>query len=106
MGIGEIMIYGELQTVAVETASDKERRRLVERVLSSAALSRSERLSELFRFVCDLALAGRAAEINEQRVGEAVFGRSKDYDSSIDGIVRTQASRLRQRLGHYIENRS
>jgi hypothetical protein len=98
------MIYGELESVAVETAGEQERRRLVERVLASETLSRSGRLSELFRFVCDLALDGRAAEINEQRVGEAVFGRPKDYDSSIDGIVRTQASRLRQRLSLYFEN--
>jgi hypothetical protein len=40
-------------------------------------------------------------EINEQKIGEAVFGRPRNYDSSIDGIVRTQASRLRQRLELY-----
>jgi hypothetical protein len=40
-------------------------------------------------------------EINEQKIGEAVFGRSRNYDSSIDGIVRTQASRLRQKLELY-----
>jgi hypothetical protein len=82
----------------------EERQQLVGRVLASETLSRSERLSELFRFVCDLTLSGRAAEINEQRVGESVFGRPQDYDSSIDGIVRTQASRLRQRLSLYFEN--
>ena len=37
----------------------------------------------------------------KQKIGEAVFGRSRNYDSSIDGIVRTQASRLRQRLELY-----
>jgi hypothetical protein len=103
MAIVTVMIYGELQPITVEAAGEQERRRLVERVLASEALSRSGRLSEFLRFVCDLTLAGRAAEINEQRVGEAVFGRLKDYDSSIDGIVRTQASRLRQRLSLYFE---
>ena len=98
------MIYGELQMVAAEASGEKQLRQLVERVLVSETLSRSERLSELFRFVCDLALSGRAAEINEQRVGEAVFGRPSGYDSSVDGIVRTQASRLRQRLSLYFEN--
>jgi hypothetical protein len=48
---------------------------------------------------------GRETEINEQRIGHAVFGRSEDYDSSIDGIVRTQASRLRQRLELYFQQR-
>jgi hypothetical protein len=79
------------------------RRLLVERVLASEVLSRSERLCDLLRFVCDQTLAGHAEEINEQRVGEAVFGRPKDYDSSVDGIVRTQASRLRQRLRLYFD---
>ena len=48
-----------------------------------------------------MTLKGRAAELNEQRLGHAVFGRSLNYDSSSDGIVRTQASRLRQRLDLY-----
>lgn len=84
-------------------ADIEQQRLLVQRVLASEALARSERLCDLLLFVCDLTLAGRAAEINEQRVGEAVFGRRKDYDSSADGIVRTQASRLRQRLRTYFE---
>jgi hypothetical protein len=50
-----------------------------------------------------LALNGREAEINEQKIGQAVFGRSKDYDSAVDGIVRSQASRLRQRLELYYQ---
>ncbi|MEK6398610.1 MAG: hypothetical protein V4734_11040, partial [Terriglobus sp.] len=54
-------------------------------------------------YVCDMTLKGRDVELNEQRIGHAVFGRSPDYDSSIDGIVRTQASRLRQRLDLYFE---
>ncbi len=49
-----------------------------------------------------MALKGRA--INEQKIGQAVFGRSQDYDSAVDGIVRSQASRLRQRLDLYFEH--
>ncbi len=74
---------------------------LVQRVASSSAFAKSERLSSFLHYVCDLALSGRADEINEQKIGSAVFGRVTDYDSSIDTIVRTQASRLRQRLEQY-----
>lgn len=77
------------------------RRELLERVLSSPVFARSERLSSLLSFICEMTLQGREKELNEQRIGEAVFGRSRDYDSSIDGIVRTQASRLRNRLDLY-----
>lgn len=74
---------------------------LISRILASQAFSRSERLSSFLRYICELTLKGRADEINEQRIGEAVFGRPPGYDSMIDGIVRTQATRLRQRLDYY-----
>jgi len=85
---------------AASNAADA-RQELVERVLASSVFAKSERLSSLLSFVCELTLQGREKELNEQRIGEAVFGRSPDYDSSIDGIVRTQASRLRNRLDLY-----
>lgn len=77
------------------------RRALVQRVVVSSAFAKSERLSSFLCCICDLTLSGRASEINEQKIGTAVFGRPLDYDSSIDGIVRPQASRLRQRLDLY-----
>jgi hypothetical protein len=82
------------------SASDP-RRALVDRIIVSSTFAKCERLSSLLAYVCDLALNGRVKEINEQKIGEAVFGRPRNYDSSIDGIVRTQASRLRQRLELY-----
>ena len=77
------------------------RRALVHRVVESATFAKSERLSSFLTCICELTLAGRASEINEQKIGTAVFGRPRDYDSTIDGIVRPQASRLRQRLDAY-----
>jgi hypothetical protein len=79
------------------------RRELVRRIVNSPTFVRSERLGKLLTYVCDLALSGREAEINEQKIGQAVFGRSQDYDSAVDGIVRSQASRLRQRLELYYQ---
>jgi hypothetical protein len=73
----------------------------VDRIIGSSTFAKCERLSSLLAYVCDLTLHGRVKEINEQKIGEAVFGRPRNYDSSIDGIVRTQASRLRQRLELY-----
>jgi hypothetical protein len=78
-------------------------RELVSRIVTSPTFARSERLSTLLTYVCDMALKGRVTQLSEQKIGHAVFGRSPDYDSSIDGIVRTQASRLRQRLDLYFE---
>jgi hypothetical protein len=77
------------------------RRALVRRVVESSAFAKSERLSSFLICICDLTLSERASEINEQKIGTAVFGRPLDYDSTINGIVRPQASRLRQRLDLY-----
>jgi hypothetical protein len=85
------------------SASDP-RRALVDRIIVSSTFAKCERLSSLLAYVCDLTLHGRMKEINEQKIGEAVFGRPRNYDSSIDGIVRTQASRLRQRLELYFSD--
>ncbi len=78
-------------------------RGLVRRVVSSSTFARAERLSSLLSYVCEQTLNGCSDGLSEQHVGEAVFGRARGYDCSIDGIVRTQASRLRQRLNTYFE---
>lgn len=79
------------------------RRDLVERIVSSSLFLKSQRLSEFLRYVCALAETGNFSDINEQSIGSAVFGRSRDYDPSIDSIVRSHASRLRHRLRDYFE---
>ncbi len=77
------------------------RRELLRRVLASSVFQKSERLSSLLIHICELAFLNREKDLNEQKIGAAVFDRALDYDSSIDGIVRTQASRLRKRLELY-----
>lgn len=77
------------------------RRELVRRVVQAPTFARSERLGTLLTYICEMALQGRDAELNEQKIGQEVFGRQQYYDSTVDGIVRTQASRLRQRLDVY-----
>jgi hypothetical protein len=96
MGVASIKDGSPSKNVAIEA-----KRALVRRVVESSAFAKSERLSTFLSCVCELSLSGRAGEINEQKIGTTVFGRPPDYDSSIDGIVRPQASRLRQRLDLY-----
>jgi hypothetical protein len=85
-----------------DQASD-DRRELVKRIVASSTFAKSSRLCSLLTYVCDLTLEGRTDEINEQQIGTAVFGKRPHYDSSVDGIVRAQASRLRHRLELYFE---
>jgi hypothetical protein len=97
------MISAAKEVGSPEPSASDPRRALVDRIIVSSAFAKCERLSSLLVYVCDLTLNGRVKEINEQKIGEAVFGRPRNYDSSIDGIVRTQASRLRQRLELYFK---
>jgi hypothetical protein len=88
--------------VETDTPSAKDSRiELVERIVASPAFVRSPRLCNLLTHVCTLSLEGRADEINEINIGVAVFDRPPNYDPSVDGIVRSHASRLRQRLELY-----
>src|SRR5260370_40623936 len=98
------MIFTDKKGVPSKPSATDTRRELLDRVIASSPFSKSERLSSLLIYVCDLTLNGRAGEINEQKIGEDGFGRPRDYDSAIDGIVRTQASRLRQRLDLYVSD--
>lgn len=77
------------------------RAELVERIVASPLFVSSPRLCNLLTYICELALTGRANEISEIKIGVALFGRAPDYDPSADGIVRSHASRLRQRLEKY-----
>jgi hypothetical protein len=74
---------------------------LVERIIASPHLLKSSRLCGFLRFVTEETLAGRGEQLNEQRIGIHVFDRKLDYDSADDNIVRSHASRLRQRLEAY-----
>ncbi len=79
----------------------KERSALIERVVCSAAFSKSARLRDFLRYVGHRAARMDATEVHEQEIGEKVFGRSHDYDRSQDNIVRVNATDLRRRIDTY-----
>ncbi|HJZ97873.1 MAG TPA: helix-turn-helix domain-containing protein, partial [Candidatus Solibacter sp.] len=79
------------------TKLEESRRLLVERVAASRYFSKSARLRDLLMYLCEHS----EGEIHEQEIGERVFGRARDYDTSTDNIVRVHASTLRKRLEQY-----
>jgi len=88
--------------VETEVSSTRDfRSELVERIVASPSFVKSPRLCNLLTYICTLSLEGRADEINEINIGVSLFGREPDYDPSVDGIVRSHASRLRQRLEQF-----
>jgi len=76
-------------------------RALVERVAASVELRRAARLRAFLLYVCDQSLSHGATVIHEQEIGAAVFERPEGYDTSVDNIVRVNATELRKRLEHF-----
>jgi hypothetical protein len=91
-------VGGQTATVCTETDV---RLAVVHRVANSPELRESNRLRELFLFLCERALSEPGVVIHEQEVGIKVFGRSPDYDTSEDTLVRVHASRLRKKIQQY-----
>lgn len=74
---------------------------VVERVCASTELRRSARLRDFLQYVSRGIIEHPGVTITEQEIGEKVFGRPADYDTSIDNIVRVNASELRKRIHTY-----
>jgi hypothetical protein len=66
----------------------------IERILRDPLFQHSERLSAFFRFIVEMALAGRGAEIKESVLGTEVFGRGPSYDP-----VRSKYSNVHEIMG-------
>ena len=76
-------------------------RTVVSRILESPELVHSDRLRQLLSYLAEAAIESRAGHIKETVIGVEVFGRDPGYDPKIDGIVRTEARRLRLKLLEY-----
>ncbi|MCU1292150.1 MAG: hypothetical protein JWP08_1000 [Bryobacterales bacterium] len=70
-------------------------------VLNSSQFRNAPVLQSLLRFITQRSLDSTRGELNEYVIASEVFGRSADFDSSVDTIVRTQAYRLRSKLTEY-----
>ena len=71
------------------------------RIAAAGSLGRSQLLSDFLLYVVDRSIQGRTDQITEQQIGVIVFGRTEDYDSNDDNIVRSYARKLRKRIDEY-----
>jgi hypothetical protein len=72
-----------------------------EQILADPLFKNSQRYSNLLRFIVDRSLKGEVQDLKERVIGNAVFGRSPDYDTSVDPTVRVAANEVRKRLVNY-----
>lgn len=85
--------------------SDQEKisvREQLERVLGHHSFKNSKRCPALLRYIVEHAVNGSdTASLKERTLGIEVFGRSLDYDTNTDPIVRATATEIRKRLAQY-----
>jgi hypothetical protein len=81
--------------------SSTQRTELLERIASSSELRRAARLRDFLRYVGQRVIEEEHVQISESEIGVHVFGRPENYDTSIDNIVRVNASELRKRIAAF-----
>lgn len=73
----------------------------LDRLLSSELISRAPRLRVVLKFLIDALIDGTADTLNEQTIGQAVFGRPQGYNPGEDNIVRVTIRHLRARIEEF-----
>jgi hypothetical protein len=86
------------QFASSTTTPPAEWRDLLHRVAAAPRFQKSKRLRELLLYLGERSLHDPAYVLREQEIGVEVFGRSADYDTSHDTLVRVQVSQLRKKL--------
>lgn len=89
---------------AVESTADlpvERVREQLERLRLSPMFEKSDRLMTFLQHIVDALLAGNSRLLTESGIGNAVYGRVREYDARIDSTVRVEARRLRRKLTEY-----
>src|SRR6516162_5216146 len=73
------------------------------KILSSSVFVNSPRMSRFLRFVVETTLDGNGERIKEYVIAIEVFEKADDYDPQADSTVRTEAGKLRSKLGRYYD---
>src|SRR5215510_10508016 len=73
------------------------------KILASPVFTSSPRMSRFLQFVVEQTLEGKSDQIKEYVVAVEVFDKPGSYDPKADSTVRTEASKLRSRLGRYYD---
>jgi hypothetical protein len=89
-----------------ETFSQEEKLAIeaqVERLLATPFFNHSRRFPSFLRFVVEQTLAGNSENLKERILGIEIFGKSADYDTANDPIVRVTAAEIRKRIAQYYQ---
>jgi tetratricopeptide (TPR) repeat protein len=98
-----LLPMGRKASCLVEQVTRSEIRESLQRVLASEQFATSPNLKKFLSYIIEQKLDGNEAGLKAYSIAIDAFGRSEDFDSQIDPIVRVQAGRLRKELAEYYE---
>jgi len=90
-----------LETETEAGAWERELKQQADRIVRSGAFRGSEILRHLLSYLSERAVAGATEPVKVREIATVVFGRSADFDSQTDSIVRVHTGRLRSKLAEY-----
>jgi hypothetical protein len=96
----EPLVSGQVALSEREKAEIHEQ---LERLLVNPHFSHSRRFPSFLRFTVERTLSGQTDVLKERTLGIEIFGRSADYDTASDPIVRVTAAEIRKRIAQYYQ---
>jgi len=90
-----------LETETSSVAWEQELIQQADRVVRSGPFRGSEILRHLLTYLARRAAEGASEPVKVREIATGVFGRSDDFDSQTDSIVRVHTGRLRSKLAEY-----
>lgn len=85
----------------IDDLEGDKRWQLVQRIVSSPPFQKSTRLRDLLQFITEQTIHGKAHELTEQHIGNALFHKPSDYRPLEDSSVRVHVRQLRLKLHEY-----
>lgn len=76
----------------------------MERLLANPYFSHSRRFPSFLRFVIKHTVSKQTDVLKERTLGIEIFGKSADYDTASDPIVRVTATEIRKRIAQYYQD--
>ncbi|HKB90647.1 MAG TPA: hypothetical protein VKC60_09050 [Opitutaceae bacterium] len=76
----------------------------LEKLLATALFNSSKRYPSFLKYVVSRTLEGQTHQLKERVLGVEIFGRSADYDTNTDPIVRVTAAEIRKRIEIYYQD--
>lgn len=75
----------------------------LERLLATPYFSHSRRFPAFLRYIVRATIDGHGDVLKERTVGVEIFGKTADYDTALDPIVRVTAGEVRKRIAQYYQ---